>query len=215
MYNLPPQYCQLSYTGGEPTNSIYFQRLLNIVNRGIFKKVVLTTNGYRLSQFLDDLIGSVDHLNISRHHYDDEVNYSVFNTKSVPDKTDLKRLISEVQNRGIDVTLNCVLCYDFNIEKYLSFARNVGANAVSFRKPHGNLDPTEMETVSIEKYGMISESKCPVCRTAYQKIHGFPVSWKASVSEPSKDLNSIYEVIYHPNGKLTADWDGKILVERE
>jgi hypothetical protein len=36
---------------------------------------------------------------------------------------------------------------------------------------------------------------------------------KYSVLEPTDAVDGIYELIFHANGKLTADWDGNIEVD--
>jgi molybdenum cofactor biosynthesis enzyme MoaA len=65
---------ELSITGGEPTISPYLPQILEAVKMYNFKKVVLTTNGVELHNVVDSMRGIVNHINISRHHYDDEIN---------------------------------------------------------------------------------------------------------------------------------------------
>ena len=40
-------------------------------------------------------------------------------------------------------------------------------------------------------------------------VSGIPVIFKASFVEPSKTIGAVYELIYHPSGKLTSDWSGE------
>ena len=51
---------------------------------------------------------------------------------------------------------------------------------------------------------------CPVCRNRMQLINGMPVTWKDSLEEPSKELGTIYELVYNENGILTKDWEGNL-----
>lgn len=216
---LPDDFQQLSITGGEPTISPYLVQILNSINREKFKKVVLTTNGFRLRDYIKNLKGIVDYINISRHCIEDVQNESIFKTSGLPTTKDLKSLIKHIHKVGIDVTLNCVTGDTFkslrNFENFVTYARKLGADSVCFRKPHGTLDYTEFEVEAIEKYGLTGDSRCPVCRSHITFIDQYPVLWKGSVSEPSEVLGSIFELIYNPDGLLTADWQKKILVNLE
>jgi len=215
MYGLPSQFSQLSITGGEPTLSPYLEDVLNLIDKNIYSHTVLTSNGAKLLDFVPKLEGKIDHVNISRHHFEDEVNDSIFKAKMLT-KEQLKEVSNELNKVGIDVTFSAVLSEKLNtkedIEKYLQFAKENGASQVFFRKPHGTLDPTEVEK-SYENYKS-NEYSCPVCRTRVQKIGGINVSWKASLEEPSKELGgTIYELIVNENAEVTKDWEGKMKVD--
>ncbi len=209
MNSLPSQFYQLSLTGGEPSLSPYLDKILENIDRNKWKNTVLTSNGTNLSKFIPKMKGIIEHVNISRHHYDDKINESIFGTNSVPNSTKLKQLVNELHKAGIDVTYSAVLTEDLNskegIEKYIKFANSHGVKQVFFRKQHGTLDPSEAEQAfeSIKS----STHNCPVCRNTTQNIHGTTVVWKASLEEPSKELGMIYEVVYNQNGVLTSDWE--------
>ena len=211
--NLPSQFHQISLTGGEPTISPYLKPILESINKNVFTRVVMTTNGAMLLKTIPIIEGKVDHINISRHHFEDRLNDKIFNSKMI-NKTQLKHVITELNKVGIDVTLSAVLNENLSntseIKEYLNFAKNIGASQVFFRKPHGNLDPTNVEK-AFENYKS-KESSCPVCRNKYQLIEGIGVSWKASLIEPSSAMNKIYELIFHEDGSLTKDWTGKLKV---
>lgn len=214
LYNLPSQFYQLSITGGEPTLSPYLEGVLNLIDNRIYKNVILTTNGCKLLDFVPKLEGKIAHINISRHHYDDEVNNSIFKAKMLT-KDELKHVANELNKVGIDVTFSAVLNENLStqedIQKYLFFAKECGASQVFFRKLHGTLEPTDVEK-AYENYKS-SEYHCPVCRTKNQLIEGIKVSWKASLEEPSKELGTIYELIVNENGEVTKDWEGKMKVD--
>lgn len=211
--SLPSQFSKLSITGGEPTLSPYLEKVLNLIDRNIFKHTVLTTNGTKLLESISILKGKIDHINISRHHFDDKINDSIFKSKMLTtDK--LKKVTNELNKIGIDVTFSAVLNENLNskkdIEKYIQYSKDCGASQIFFRKPHGTLEPTEVEKSfeSIES----SEYSCSVCRTKVQNINGINVSWKASLEEPSKELGIIYELIINENAEVTKDWEGKLRV---
>jgi len=96
---------------------------------------------------------------------------------------------------------------------FIKFAKEVGASSVAIRKEqneNSTLDESNSEYL-FKDIKSIYSSSCPVCRTKSQMIKGMIVSWKSSTLEPSKDLgNLVYELIYHPDNKLTLDWEGKI-----
>lgn len=210
---LPSQFYQLSITGGEPTLSPYLESIINIINRDIFTHTVLTTNGAKILDFVPKLEGKIDHINISRHHFDDNINDSIFKSKMLTTE-ELKNVTNELNKIGIDVTFSAVLNEKLSTkedtDKYIQFAKECGASQVFFRKPHGNLEPTEVEK-AYENYKS-NEYSCPVCRTKVQKIDGINVSWKASLEEPSKELGTIYELIVNENAEVTKDWEGKLKV---
>lgn len=212
--NLPSQFYQLSLTGGEPTLSPYLEDIVNSIDREKFRHTVLTTNGANLLEKVNILKGKIDHINISRHHYDDNINNSIFNSKMITTEQ-LKNVTNELNKVGIDVTYSAVLSENLStkeeIETYIQFAKENGASQVFFRKPHGTLDPTNAEKSfeSIES----KEYSCPVCRTKNQIINDIRISWKASLEEPSKELGTIYELIMNENAELTKDWEGKLKVD--
>lgn len=214
LYSLPPQFYQLSITGGEPTLSPYLEKVLNLIDKNIFTHTVLTSNGCKLLDFVPKLEGKIDHVNISRHHFDDKINESIFKAKMLTTE-ELTKVSNELNKVGIDVTFSAVLGENMNtqddISKYIRFAKDCGASQVFFRKQHGTLDPTEIEK-AYEGYKS-NEYSCPVCRTKVQKINGINVSWKASLEEPSKELGIIYELVINENAEVTKDWKGKLKVD--
>lgn len=206
---LPDDFQQLSISGGEPTLSTYLEDILELLTRDRWPKVVLTTNGSRLEDYIE-LLSPVKHVNISRHHYLENVNRSIFNSSTVPSNSEIKELCDAMNHLGIDVTLNAVITEQLtNVRQFIQFAKEINASAVSFRKQHtkdSDLSPTELEK-EYSGYAIIGESLCPVCRANFQIIDGMRVGWKSSIAEPSEVYsNKVYELILHPNGKLTMDW---------
>lgn len=222
--SIPEDFYQISLTGGEPTLSKYLVDILKAIDRNKYTKVVLTSNGTNLSNFLDQFNSDVgpisdyvDHINISRHHYSDKINNEIFKTKTI-DGENLFYLVERIQSFGIDVTFNCVLTDNLkskdDILNYINCAKRLNADYISFRKPHGNLEPSEQELL-FSDYEIIGESSCPVCRSKFQRIEDMNIAWKASSEEPSKELGEMYELIIHPNCKVTLDWEGKIEMKKE
>lgn len=198
--SLPEVFEQCSITGGEPTLAHDLTDYLKVARKR-FKKVVLNTNGYALTKEHCDL---VDHINISRHHYDFASNVVTFGTYTVPSDEKLKELCSYGE-----VTLNCVLpdgfCDSEFITKYISFAKEMGAK-VAFRKYFNNLNLlSHIDTDETLEW----EHKCGACHHRHHIIDGVNVNFKYSVKETFEHSNGIYELILQSNGDLTYDWDGK------
>jgi len=213
--SLPSQFYQLSITGGEPTLSPYLSEILESIDTEKWTHTILTTNGINLKKFIPQLEGKVQHVNISRHHWKDELNEDVFGTNTVPSHKELRVLVQELNAVGIDVTYSAVLTEHLDdkeeIKKFLKFARSHGASQVFLRKQHGTLDPSTVEKAfeHLEQ----SHHYCPVCRNTTQYINETKVIWKASLEEPSAELGAIYELVYNQNGVLTSDWEQNLIVE--
>ena len=246
--DLPPQFQVLSISGGEPTLSPVLLKFLLELNRlrrtRKFQRVVLTTNGAMFADNIDEvklriILSAVDHINISRHAVDDEQNYEIFRTRSVPSTEQLAhaiRTIRDMGNGAVDVTLNCVHDEDVSTKfcrQFVKYAKDVGANAVSFRKTagvspiqsiktstallkyhkkEGHVAPCKAELKFVEKYGKGRQSKCPVCRGRDMDVDGFPVRWKGSATEPSIVTGGIYELVINSDGLVYADWDRRVPV---
>jgi len=215
---LPECFRQISITGGEPTISPALDGVLAVVSRlkasKRIDKVVLTTNGVRLAKRLPDIVDCVDHINISRHHYDDEENSLIFRTSTNPSTIDLFSIVAAVHcNSPVDICFNCVVPPDVSVEfceEFIDYGRTVGVKAVSFRIYHNAMGVCEAEKYYTEKYHAVDVSTCPVCRTARMLVDGFCVNWKYSVLEPTQHWDGVYELVMQPDGRLTADWSGKI-----
>jgi pyruvate-formate lyase-activating enzyme len=217
---LPEEFWQCSLTGGEPLLSPQFTDILKFfAKEKPFQKVVLTTNGTLLYKRVTEqskLFRAVNHVNISRHRVDDAENRKIFGTESVPDTAELKAAVSECNKLGIDVNFNVVIS-DFtkttDIYDMIHLAKECNVTSVCFRKEHGNLRPTPAEK-SFNKVHPLSIGKCPVCRSKVQLIEGMRVTWLVSVIEPKEVLrDSVYELVFHPEGVLSCDWQARTVVE--
>lgn len=214
---LPEQFYQISITGNEPMMSPIIDDVLSILRevRGKYTNILLTTNGTNLTNGLHNVVKSVDHINVSRHHYDEEENCKIFRGNYRVMDEDLAEIIDTYSAQGVDVSLNCVIndetTYDF-INAYIDFAKRMGAHAVRFRKQNGdNLNMTPAEEVFDQRYPVIERGECPVCRTWKRVIRGMETYWKAAVIEPTdKVKDKVYELVYNTDGNLYLDWDFKI-----
>lgn len=118
----------LDITGNEPTFNIEFlSSFLNIIKQYKIKteKIVLTTNGYNLDKCLSDLVGVVDIVNISIHHFDYLKRQDIFKTSHIPSDASLENIIKFLKDNGITCTAVSVL-YD-KIDNFFEFHDNLVA----------------------------------------------------------------------------------------
>lgn len=218
---LPKQFWQVSITGGEPTLSPVLNNVLTILEESRrFKKVVLTTNGTALeNQFGSAHFGVVTNVNISRHSAGDQENRAVFNwSMGIPSLAELSNLNNELNRLGIESCVNCVITPALDSPReFVSIMRNVYFTEATFRKPHtakSDLSMTSLERGIASRHHRVAHSECPVCRSNLYLLGGMRTWWTASIAEPTDVMvDKVYELVFHPDGKLYADWSKQIEVE--
>lgn len=123
----------ISITGGEPMmNPDKMNMLLNLIY-GIDPnmEVAISTNGYNLKIFLDmEHVNKLESIHISRHHYDDEVNYSIFGSREVASTEDIVALQEGLDDKRI-ININTLVMKDYiedlaSIRKMLNYVGDVG-----------------------------------------------------------------------------------------
>lgn len=221
---------QVSVTGGEPTQSPLFKEILQllytdkIVYQPQFEKRVLTTNGWKLGNFLEECSEVFHHINISRHGIGDESNFKVFGGNNIATDADISYYCNYFGKKGIDLNLNHVYAISNGLDmqylfEYIKYAKSLNATKVTFRYDQNTnqMTPSYLEQMVIEDgYEVVEEGGCPVCREACYLINGMYVTFKNSCAEPTKQLGGeLYELIYHPDGYLYKDWDKKYPYKQE
>lgn len=205
--SLPKSFYQVSITGGEPTISPFLTQTLDILEKRKkrFPKVVMTTNGINLFKHIDRVKQVVGHVNISHHHWNVEENSKIFGTKSLPTFKDLSYYSDFL---GDKLTFNCVI-KDMSVEEMYNFivhSNRLGVKSICFRQEHGSLKKVEIENYLLKNYKKIDVAGCPVCRSIAFNVNGTRITIKYSVLEPKDVIDGVYELIFHSDGKLTADW---------
>jgi MoaA/NifB/PqqE/SkfB family radical SAM enzyme len=219
--DLPDIFKNCTISGGEPTISPQFEKVLEILtNSNKFDKIVLNTNGTNLENCLEIISKHIDCLNISRHGCSYEKNVDIFKTKKIPDDTDINQSIEFLHKKGIPTTLNMVYNNsDFKITKkfiidYIQYAKKLNADYITFRYDHSlNFAEKTYAEEFFDDYENIVESSCPVCYGVRKFINGMNVHFKSSFLEPSMETDEIFEIICHPDGKNYADWNAKIPIQ--
>jgi organic radical activating enzyme len=220
-----PDNFQISITGGEPTLSPHFIHLLNILSiekyNKKFHKIVLTTNGAKFPDYLPEIAKAIDHINISRHHWDIVKRGEIFKTTVISDH----QLIQSIHIlRGLpilkfsrlkDITYVAVVTKDIynDIEFYSNFINYCQENHVecAFRKDY-NMSPWfswPMASIFLENFpNNVGRGSCSVCEQWHHNVFDTNVTWKFSMKNPT-DVIKDYEYIFAPDGNLYYDWDYK------
>lgn len=215
LQKLPSQFYQISITGNEPMLSPMIDDVLYMCSslKHRYPNILLTTNGTNLLVNPQRVINGVHHINVSRHHYDFEENKKIFKGSWNVTDEDLAKIIDVYSRKGVDVSLNCVINDDTTAEfinKYIDYAKQIGAFAVRFRKENGTLKNTPVEDEFAKDYPILWHGSCPVCRTDLRIIRGLKTFWKSSVLEPSDTItDKIFELVYATDGKVYLDWAQK------
>lgn len=134
---------KLNITGGEPTlNSYNFNRTMNMLRDKMsgFKHkphITLNTNGYNMS-LIEQSLDVIDDIGLSRHHYDEKLNQSVFGTNTVPKVDDIKRLLDKLpacEKYKLNLRCNLIKGYIDTYDKmceYLEWASSLGIVWIGF-----------------------------------------------------------------------------------
>lgn len=123
----------ISITGGEPMmNSDKMNELLNLIySIEPSLDVAISTNGYNLREFLNmEHVNKLESIHISRHHYDDEVNYEIFGSRNVASTEDIIALQEGLDDKRI-ININTLVMKDYiedlrSIKRMLDYVGDVG-----------------------------------------------------------------------------------------
>lgn len=123
----------ISITGGESMiNPDKMSILLNLIySIDPTMEVAISTNGYKLREFLNmEHVNKLESIHISRHHYDDEINYSIFGTRDVASTSDVIALQEGLDDKRI-ININTLVMKGYiedlrEIKKMLNYVGDVG-----------------------------------------------------------------------------------------
>lgn len=126
--------------GGEPMISPRLPRLLGEIGRRDYSRVVVNTNGSFISNEVASMLGAarVTHLNVSRHHYDEQHNQDVMKLRPPLSNGTLIANLSPILASGINLRMQCNLIKGHidSVEKMLAYldwcVGAVGCREVSF-----------------------------------------------------------------------------------
>jgi molybdenum cofactor biosynthesis enzyme MoaA len=123
----------ISITGGEPL--LEYKKLFELLDL-IYQinpeiEVQISTNGINLLKLLEyPRVNSLESIHISRHHYDDEVNNSIFKSDKVAQAKDIIAFQNALEDKKI-VNINTIVMKDYingleEIKKMLDHVGELG-----------------------------------------------------------------------------------------
>lgn len=123
----------ISITGGEPlTNPDKLFEMLDLIYRlNMDMEVQISTNGYNLLKLLEyQDINKLESIHISRHHYNDDINYEIFGSNSVASSDDISLLQEQLIDKKI-ININTLVMKDYisnleEIKRMLDSASEIG-----------------------------------------------------------------------------------------
>ena len=199
-------FTQVSLTGGEPTLNSDLSEIIRACKER-FGKVVLTTNGTKLRDYIASKSSLPDFINISRHGKSFEECAKVFHTEFIPSDSDILWINKKLARTTVRSTMN-VVCPSFDkldIEGYILYAKSLQFSSLCFRKDH-----TKGKDTTDLAYPVEYKNENPVSKTLGYEIEGMPVEFRSSELESTEVVDYCHELIFHPDGNLTLDWEGKI-----
>ncbi|MHA1299697.1 MAG: radical SAM protein [Candidatus Helarchaeota archaeon] len=255
----------VSITGGEPSKDPRLIKILEYINNFNMRKRTITTNGsglldkvgnsdYKVIDFL--IRAKMEHLNLSRAHYNEFVNHKIMDLSEFFSNDTLKKIIVRAKKGNIRPRLSCVLLRGYidsfqEILKYLDWAASIGVDNVVFRQLMKFDQKTHLKNKITEFCNTYFVPLQPLLQCVFQnnKLHNSYFQFIKQVMgyyyyvevfhykkpgqngidvifeeadltyieiQKQKNLENpiIYELIFHPNGKLCSSWqpwDGIIL----
>jgi molybdenum cofactor biosynthesis enzyme MoaA len=144
---LKPLNPSVSLTGGEPTKSKRLPEILRLINKYNYRKRTLTTNGSGLLDVLDNKLviqhiidNNFSHLNISKAHFDEEINNSIMRYDVGQFSNDmLKTIIAYSKTNNLRPRMSCVLLKNGisnlnDMISYMEFYQKLGIDNIIFRE---------------------------------------------------------------------------------
>lgn len=166
---LRPLNPSVSVTGGEPTKSRRLIPILEMIEKYGYRKRTLTTNG---SGLFDEINGKTvlqhiadnhfQHLNISKVHYDEEINRHIMQYENgYCSNEDIERIVTFAKTHDLRPRMSCLLLkegiHDLDgIIKYLNFFQGIGIDNVIFRE---TMDYDEDRMANIPKMEYLKANK--------------------------------------------------------
>ena len=123
----------ISITGGEPMMNLENMNLLLNLIYSIDSsiEVAISTNGYKLKDFLNmECVNKLESIHISRHHYDDEINYKIFGSREVASTHDIIAFQDGLDDKRI-ININTLVMKDYidslgEIRRMLDYVGDIG-----------------------------------------------------------------------------------------
>jgi len=129
----------IQVVGGEPMISRRLTGILELMEDYRFHRVVVNTNGTITDPGIFDKMkrAGVTHVNLSRHHYDENLNQKIMNIRPKLDNDKFRGVVDAIKNTGVHVRVQACLIKGYidslpEIVNYLDWCKSIGVNDVSF-----------------------------------------------------------------------------------
>lgn len=125
---------KLNFTGGEPTLDMHhFEKVLSICDSGFhgdLGEFTVNTNGIHLNDLVQ-YMDKISFIALSRHHWDDEINNSIFKTNSVAQSKDIVKFFEKFGDKHFKLHARCNLIRGYidtpdKIAQYLDKSLDIG-----------------------------------------------------------------------------------------
>lgn len=219
----------IGITGGEPmVNPEKLNDLMNLIY-SIDKnlEIQISTNGYNFLELKNfDRINELESIHISRHHYDDNVNYEIFQTHNVASMEDIISLQEFLDDKKI-ININTLVMKDYidSLKEIKKMLNHVGETGVY---KNGFVSLMKCNPYSIEKFinfndifnnldenffrghHFYSKEYCECIDGIYLTDKNKLVEYYARMV---KECNCPYtnQLVYTSDNKLKAGFAGKVL----
>lgn len=218
----------VSVTGGEPLLFKKFDGLCEVLKKHDIKFLTMNTNAKYLNQYIEQIDGLFNYVDISRYAISDKRNNEIFGV-DMPTLKDLMRIKKRLKHTKM--RLQCVLCDVNSVGDVLDLINAYSfADDISFRKLMKLNEQTGIKYDDKQDlYNQILEYAFNHFELVEQTIQDYYVYeiWKYNgtfitfshsnmkmLSEIEKDENDSVcrEFIIHPNGTISGSWDKNMKV---
>lgn len=196
-------------TGGEPTLHPRFRDFLSLLDGFDLMWYSLNTNGVLLKNFIDAINTSkLKHINISLHHFTDEVNKKIMGKHLTFDE------VKSIRQKILDekeIRLACTItedCYtEADIMAYIEKAKSIGVKNVIFRNEYRGFDNKLNAFKKI--WGNLFSAD--ICNCGYKFIKGVNAEFRHSnirLKQAICDANLYFrDFIYKDDDMLSGSWE--------
>lgn len=200
---------KVALTGGEPTMHPRFDEFLQMLDRKDLMWYSLNTNGILLDRHIESINSSrLKHINISLHHFTDEMNKKIMrNCLSFDEVRELRRKISSNK----DIRLACTITEDCYTEKdimaYIEKAKSIGIDNVIFRNEYRGFN------LRLDAFRKIWGNlfSADICNCGYKLINGVNAEFRHSnikLKQAICDANLYFrDFIYKDDDMLSGSWE--------
>jgi organic radical activating enzyme len=196
-------------TGGEPLLHPKFKNFLRILDSKKLMYYSLNTNGILLNDYIEDINNSnLKHINISMHHYKNEINKKIMvNCLKYEDIEKIRKNI----NNNIEIRLACTITENLykesDILNYINNAKLVGINNVIFRNEYRGFNKylSSFRKIWNDLY------TADICNCGYKLINGVNAEYRESNINLKQDIcnaNTYFrDFIYSEIDILSGSWN--------